>query len=188
MELGVNNMLNVEKLAENLAGTILSHYPNSSSTLAVLRYALIAVINFLITILLVVIITAATGDIKAGSIAIVAFPSLRYVSGGLHLKSSNICTILTAAFMLIAIYTPIEYWYTGLVLSLLSVVILAVNAPSGIKRSKLDKKYYPVLKLIALLIVCTSFVFQSHVLSVVFFIQSLTTTTFFQKLLDRFDG
>lgn len=180
-------MLNVERLAETLAKSIFNNYPNSSSTIPVLRYALIAVINQLITISLVLIISALTGDILSGLTVIIAFPILRYVSGGLHLQSSNLCNILTATFMLLAIYMRIDYWYNGLVLNIVSIVILAINAPSGIKRSKLDKKYYPVLKVIAISVVSMNFIFQSHVLAVIFLIQSLTTTKLFQMVVALLD-
>ncbi|NEW05971.1 hypothetical protein GK047_08115 [Paenibacillus sp. SYP-B3998] len=180
-------MVSIERMADNLSASILKNYPDSSSSLPVLRYALIAVINLIITIISVLVISAVTGDIRAGFTAIIAFPVLRYVSGGLHLKSSNLCNFITATFMLIAIYTPIEYWYNGFVLNVLSIMILAINAPSGIKRSRLDKKYYPVLKLLSICIVCTNFLFHSHILSVVFFIQSLTTTKSFNKLVEYLD-
>jgi accessory gene regulator B len=179
--------MSIETIANRIAVSINNNHPESSSV-AVLKYALIAVINLIVTMSIVFIIAAITGDVIPAIVAIVAFPVLRYVSGGLHLSSSNMCNILTASFMLIAIYTPNNFWYNGFILNILTIIVLFLCAPSGIKRSKLDKKYYPILKFIAILLVSTNFLLQSHVLSIVFFIQSLTTTKLFQICIELLEA
>lgn len=180
-------MNRVEKLAGYIAESIHKNNPESSSV-AVLKYALTSLLNTAITIMLVISLALLTGRLLPGLLAVVAFPTLRYISGGLHLKSPNLCNVFTALFMLIAIYVPIEYWYTGFVTNVLAVVVLLLNAPSGIKRSTVDPKTYPVLKFAAVGIVSLNFLFQSNVLAVVFLFQALTTTHIFQKLVDYIES
>ncbi|WP_430039569.1 accessory gene regulator B family protein [Paenibacillus ehimensis] len=166
----------VESVAERVA-IYISDQPGSSSV-AVLKYGLVTLINFILTILIVLSITTITGDLISGLIAIIGFPILRYVTGGLHLKSAILCNLVTSFFMLLSVYLYIDYWYNGFILTLISMLILFIFAPSGIKRSNLGRQYYPLLKISAVLIVGTNLLFQSHVLALVFFIQALTTASF----------
>lgn len=164
----------ITTLAEYLANLIRKSNPEASS-FAVLRYALITVLNSLLIILVVILIGAVTGHLLASILAVLAFPTLRYFSGGLHLKSSTICNIISVIIILICVYTPMPYWYNGIVLNIISIVFLMLFSPSGIKQSKIKPQYYKYLKLIALCIVSANFYFQLPVLSLAFFAQSITT-------------
>jgi accessory gene regulator B len=174
----------ITKLSEYLADSIRNSNPQASSFI-VLRYALITILNALLIISIVVFIGIMTGKLLLSIVAVFAFPVLRYFSGGMHLKSSTICNIISTVIILICVYTPISYWYTGVVLNILSIVCLLLFAPSGIKQSKMKKENYKYLKLIALFIVSLNFFFQLPVLSMAFFAQSITTMPVFEKWLDR---
>jgi accessory gene regulator B len=174
----------VEKTAESIAGSIKKNYPESSSV-EVLRYALIAFINLIIVLIFVLTIALITGHLLNALTAVIAFPLVRYFSGGLHLRSSMVCNIISSILILFSVYTPLSYWYTGFTLNLLTILFLALYAPSGIKKSKLPKSSYPILKVIAILIVSTNLIFHSPVLSIAFFLQSITTIPAFSNILDR---
>lgn len=176
--------MTVDALSEKIAISINKNNPGSSSV-PVLKIGISALINQIIITACVMILGLITGKITETIIAVVAFPFLRYFSGGFHFKSSTHCNIVTSSFILLSIYIPIGYWYNGLIFNIASIVLLAINAPSGIKRSRLDKKYFPILKLLAVVIVAANFFIQSPVLSLVFFIQSLTTPRIFQKILEE---
>lgn len=178
-------MKTIESLAENLATSINKTAPNSSS-IAVLKYALFNMLNLGIYMGIVLIIGLITGHFLDALMVIFAFPILRYFSGGLHFKSANTCNIISSLLVLLSIYLPISYWYNGFTLNIIAAVIILINAPANVQKSKLDKKYYPFLKFIAVLIVCTNFIFQSHILSMVFLFQSLTTLRIFQKILNEY--
>lgn len=178
-------MNKVEKLSEMIAVSISVNDKNASSV-AVLKYALTNLINLAIFMSIVLIISIITGHFYSAAIAIVAFPLLRYFSGGLHFRSMNLCNIISSALVLICVYSSINFWYTGIVLNIIATVILVITAPANVQRSNLKKKYYPVLKLVVALIALSNFIFQSEVLSMVFFIQALTTLPVLQKLLDEY--
>ncbi|MEC0248882.1 accessory gene regulator B family protein [Paenibacillus chitinolyticus] len=172
----------VDKIAIHFAETIHKNAKESSSV-AVLKYAIAAVLNFLVFFLIVTFICSVTGHFIDGLIASLAFPALRYFSGGFHLKSATACNVISAALVLLAVLTPIGWnWW----IVLLAATILAFTAPNNVKRSKLPAKYYPVLKIIAVGIVLSNFIFHSDVLAKVFLLQSLTTLGVFQKILDGY--
>ncbi|WP_409346783.1 accessory gene regulator ArgB-like protein [Paenibacillus sp. MBLB4367] len=174
----------VEKVSDYLAVKINQNTPNASSV-GVLRYALIGVINTILITLMVLVVASITGHILSAVVVLVAFPVLRYFSGGLHLNSSTKCNILSTLFLLLSIYLPVNYWYIGFVMNILSVLILAVYAPSGIERNTLGPKYNPILKAIAVVIVCMNFIFQSHVLAAAFFLQALTTPPILRRFIEK---
>jgi accessory gene regulator B len=176
----------ITKLSEYLANSIRNSNPQASSFI-VLRYALITIFNALLIISLVVFIGVMTGNFIPSIVAVFAFPVLRYFSGGMHLKSSTVCNIISTVIIIICVYLPLSYWYTGIVLNVLSIVCLLLFAPSGIKQSKMKKENYKYLKLVAILIVCLNFYFQSPVLSMAFFAQSITTIPVFEKWLNQLD-
>lgn len=173
----------VERFSEELALSIHSHAKNSSSV-AVLKFALINMINLLIVMVMVLIICIITGDLVSGLIAFFAFPILRYFSGGLHFKSAYVCNVVSALMILSAVYIPVSFRSVGIWMSAASIILLLIYAPSGVKRSRLDPKYYPVLKVIAVLIVGTSLILQSALLAKIFFLQSLTLIRALQRALD----
>jgi accessory gene regulator B len=170
----------IEKLALRYAHYIQKNATNPSS-IAVNKYGAQTLMEFLLFSAIVLLVTSIFGDITKGIISLVAFPMLRYFSGGLHMKSTELCQVVSGGLILTAIYIPIDYWSLWLVLTIISALILLYTAPSNIRKSRLDKKYYPVLKFIAVLIVSSNFIFQLDLLSKVFFVQSLTTLSFFQK-------
>jgi accessory gene regulator B len=176
----------VDQLSSIIAEAIKRNSTNSSS-IPVLKLGISTTLNFSIMVLIVTAITLFTNDFLKGLFAVIAFCGLRYFSGGLHIKSANVCNIISAAIVLISVYLPTIYWYNGLVFNILSVGLLLWNAPSGIKRSKLPVKYYPVLKLIAVVIVSANFFFQSSLLATVFFIQALTTIHGITVFLNRME-
>ncbi len=165
-----------ESAADYLAKAIRRHHPEAASE-EVLKYALIIVLNTLATIFTVLLVCAFTGHFIQGVTVLFAFALLRYFSGGVHLNSSVSCTIVSSAVLLFIIHIDFDYWYSGFVLDLLSIVITGLMAPSGMEKvSRIDPKYYPVLKIVSILIISSNLLFHSSLLSAAFFIQALSLT------------
>jgi accessory gene regulator B len=177
-------VISVDRMAGSIANSIQKNNPDASS-FEVLKYGIVAFLNQVIVTSSVLVLGLITGRFIDSLIAVSIFPVLRYFSGGFHLKSSALCNVVTTSFVLLSVYTPVEYWYNGLVLNALALLIILKNAPSGIKRSRIDKKYYPIMKIIAAVIVSSNFIFQSPVLSMIFIIQALTTLRIFYKILEE---
>lgn len=170
------------KIAEYIHGNV-----ENASSVAVLKMSLITIINFIIVTLAVLVVCLFTGKLLAGLIAVLCTPLLRYFSGGIHMKSAQLCNIISIILILLAVHIPLSYTYEGLILSILTIIILLLYAPQGITNvSRLEAKYYPILKLISVFIVATNFYFQSPLLAAVFFAQALTIIPLAQRLVDYY--
>jgi accessory gene regulator B len=179
---GEDTLITIDRVSSYLADSIHKHDPNTSP--AVMRYILSALLNLFVTILLVLIVAGITGHFYDALISVWAFPILRNISGGMHFKSNTICNVVSSIFILLSIYLPVNYWNEGLIINIIAVVVLLINAPSGVQGT-LNPKFYPLLKILSVFIVSSNFLFQSHILSVVFLIQALTTFRMAQKLADK---
>lgn len=167
----------VNRLANNIIAFIHKHKPDASSY-EVLRYGLVAIINQIIVTICVLAIALLTGHFLVALLCVFAFPLLRQFSGGIHIQSMLGCNIVTSCFILFSIYTPFTYWYNGVVLTITSLVILAIYAPSQVKHSRIPAVRR---KIISLTIVGINLLLGIPQLAVLFFIQALTTTPLLQR-------
>lgn len=179
-------MQSVSSVATKIAVYINKNVENASSV-AVLKMSIVTLINYFIIASLVLIVCMFTGDFLLGMLALIMMPLLRQFSGGIHLKSSNACNVVSALLILLAIYIPINYYFTGMFIVVISIIIMLLYAPQGIQNvSRLDAKYYPILKMIAILMISTNFYFQSAFLALLFFLQAITIIPPSQKLVDYY--
>jgi accessory gene regulator B len=171
-----------EMLSTRIAAFIRKNEPNAASE-AVLKYALTALLNTITTILVVILFSIFTSHFFEALTVIFSFIILRYFSGGVHLHSSLNCILITSCLWIGISHVSIEYWNIGLILNVLSLIIMAIKAPSGIENvSRIDPAYFPLLKIISVLIICSNFFIQSSLLSIVFFSQALTLLPFVYKI------
>lgn len=176
----------VEQSATKVAQYIHRNVEQGSSV-AVLKMSLITVINFFIVAFAVIIVCLFTGRFVEGVIALLCVPMLRYFSGGIHMKSAQLCNVISIIIILVAAHVSMSYAYTGLGLTIAAMLLLLLYAPQGILNlSKLKPKYYPVLKLISIIIVASNLLFQSPMLAIAFFLQSLTIIPLAQRLVDYY--
>ncbi|TDF95798.1 accessory gene regulator B family protein [Paenibacillus piri] len=171
----------IDKSADALAVSIRKNNPNAASQ-AVLFYALSLLINISLTIITVIVICSITGHLAKALLIIVVYTLLRFVSGGAHLSSSLACCIASSVIFITASHVEYDFYYIGLILNSAALLILLKTAPQGIENiSRIDKKYYPLLKLFSVIIVASNYYFQLDFLSTAFFIQALHTTKLFEN-------
>jgi accessory gene regulator B len=170
----------IDRLSLKIALFIRHNHSEAGSEIA-LKYSLSLIINTLTAITVSFSISLVSGHWKQWAIVTLSLILLRYFSGGFHLKSSLSCCIFTASIITIATHVNYNYFYIGYFLDAISVLILIIKAPNGIENvSRIDPKYYPVLKIMAICIVLANQFFHSPQISAILFIQSLTllNTTF----------
>lgn len=166
----------IDQTSRYLAQAIRRNNPNAGSEKA-LFYSLSLMINGLLAIITVLIISVYTNHIYQALLTIFCYTILRYISGGTHLSSSLSCCIFTIVIFLIAAHADFPYYPYGLTLDILSIFIFFKTAPNNIENiSKIDKKYYPLLKGLSILIVASNFFIQTPVLSAAFITQAWLTT------------
>jgi accessory gene regulator B len=90
----------VDHIAEKIETSIHNNSTEPSSSINVMKHALINLLNYLIIVSIVEVICIWTGAFMRSLVPLIGFPVLRYFSGGLHLKHPNACNVLTSVFML----------------------------------------------------------------------------------------
>ncbi|MGO4375415.1 accessory gene regulator B family protein, partial [Paenibacillus sp. MCAF20] len=115
-----------------------------------------------------------TGRVFEVAIVLIGFALLRQASGGLHLKSGLKCVAVSTAGATILSFVELSQVYM-LASTGIAVTLALIFAPTNIeKQSRIPHKYYPALKLLAVLMVSSNFLIQSDVLAAAFLAQGIT--------------
>lgn len=168
----------IETLALRIAESIKRAEPDKTASVAVMQYALIGILNNLVTLLFLVIIGILTGALAETIFGLTMFALLRFFSGGLHLRSAMHCSIFSTLALSVAPHIPMtREWVIGA--GIVTIVILAIFAPSNIQgHARIPEKYFPLLKIVSILIASTNFLMMSSAIAIVFLIQAITTIRF----------
>ncbi|WP_371318182.1 accessory gene regulator B family protein [Paenibacillus elgii] len=178
----------IELSASKITKTIHKNYPYAASE-KVLIYSLSLLINTLTAVLATLLFCFFTGHLSEAIITIMTFLLLRYISGGFHLKSSVACCIFSTCLLIGLSHVNFEYLKYGLILDIASIIIFLFKAPEGLENvSRINPKFYPLLKILSVLCVGTNLYLHYSLLSAIFIAQAFTLTKFgylFASLLER---
>jgi accessory gene regulator B len=164
----------IQEISMRLALRLKNAVPDHPRSAEVLKYGISFVINTFSIIALSLIISIFTGRTAEVGAALISYALLRQVSGGLHLKSGMLCIIVSTAGITALSLVQLEQSYLWAVTSV-SLVLALIYAPSRIeKQTKIPARFYPMLKLLSMLIIASNFLFNSSVLAAAFFVQCLT--------------
>jgi accessory gene regulator B len=178
----------IDRSAESIAKSIRRNHSDAGSEIA-LKYASSLLINTLVALTVALLISIMTGHVHQCLIAMVAFFPVRSVSGGMHMSSSLSCCMMSVLIFTIASFTDFNYSNIFIVIDIFSILILFITVPNNIQNvSSIDVKYYPLLKLIALLIVISNFFIQSSILTASFIMTAFLTTPIAYKVRDLIEG
>ncbi|MFC3767691.1 accessory gene regulator ArgB-like protein [Paenibacillus sp. GCM10012303] len=163
----------IEVWAGKLARTIKSANEQQTAHEAVLKYALTIVINFVIPVCASLLIGWITGQFLGTLLSLTAFTLLRAVSGGFHFKSANVCMIVTTCIISIPPHITIPGLWVPVFTSI-SFILAVLLAPANIRGyARMPEKYFPIMKVLSLLIIGSNYIWSSSLLAVVFFIQGI---------------
>ncbi|ANE48334.1 hypothetical protein SY83_20915 [Paenibacillus swuensis] len=166
----------IDSTAQNIARSIRKHYPEAGSEIA-LRYSLSLIINSTTSMVLIFIISILTHRFYEAVIVLATFLLLRYFTGGVHLNSSLACCLFSVILLSSITFAEFNYYFLGVLFNIIAIIIFLIKAPEGIENiSRIDRRYYPLLKLISILIVSTNFIISSSLLSLVFITQAFFLT------------
>ncbi|WDM29336.1 accessory gene regulator B family protein [Paenibacillus mucilaginosus] len=178
----------IDHTATRIAKVIRENYESAASE-KVLYYALSLLINTSTAIFLTLIIAFFTNHLLNAIIAVISFLLIRNISGGFHLRSSLACCVFSTILLITFTHSTYKFTYLGYFFNFISLLIMLFKAPFGIENfSKIQKKHYPYLKIIAVLAVTSNFFIQSSLLASVYIGQSLTLSTLVYKLVTRLEG
>jgi accessory gene regulator B len=163
----------IERLALRLASAIKEVDPERTPSVDVMKFSLIILLHTLFTALIILTVGWATG--KGGETAggMLFFMLLRFFSGGYHLHSSALCTVLSVALIGAAPHIPLPPEWV-MALTALNVVLMLVFAPSNIKGfARIPETWFPLLKIVSGLIVSSNFLMRLDHIAVVSLFQAL---------------
>lgn len=164
----------VETIAENLATRIKQANPNQTVSVPVMKFALIIMINFTIPLVASFALGLATGKWLETLTAAGFFIVVRMISGGYHFEKPIPCMLMT--FMIIAVPPHLELSEQPVyILTAFSLIMVLLLAPSNLKGyNTIPEKYYPLLKICAVLIVFSNFFLLSGTAAIVLAVQAIT--------------
>lgn len=138
----------MEKLANNLAGEIARSLGYDAEKRAVIAYGLIAIIQIIVTVLLVLLFGILVGAPAEALIACFSVSILRKYSGGAHAGSAELCTGIAVVYCSAAAYAskmllqffslPLMLFASTVVFGL-SYLIIWKNAPVDSPRKPIRK-------------------------------------------------
>lgn len=151
-----------------------SKVPEHPASIAVLQYGLRFIINMFSIVLFSLIISLITGRVIETIIAMLGFAILRQFSGGIHLKSGELCIVVSVMLITLLSFSNFNST-TTFFLNCISFFMISIFAPSNItQQTRIPTKYHGFLKYISLFIIVIGFIINNPVLSTAFLVQSLT--------------
>ncbi|MRN53532.1 hypothetical protein GJB61_11050 [Paenibacillus sp. LC-T2] len=161
-------------LSHKIALTINKYNPENTSSIEVMQYALNIIMNTLLILIISLLVGLFTGQLIETSLVLLSFSTLRFFSGGAHLKTALTCNIFsiilcTAIPHLVFLVKDLFWIVNGI-----SLILMLLFAPNPDINAQIPSKRYPVMKLISILLVFSNFFIYSSVIGLAFMAQSLT--------------
>ncbi|WP_134914739.1 accessory gene regulator B family protein [Paenibacillus sp. IHB B 3084] len=164
----------LDSIALDIATHIKNVVPDHPSSINVLKHGIAVVINTASIILLTIGISLLTGQVQGAILAMLSFSLLRQVVGGLHLKSSMVCIIVSTVLLTALSFANLNHNLI-VVTSILSTILVLLYGPSRIEgKTRIPKRYYPLLKACGVALIALNLWLALPVVAASFFVQSLT--------------
>ncbi|MNO24146.1 accessory protein regulator protein B [compost metagenome] len=164
----------IELLAARMAISLKRSVPDHPTSVEVFKFAISMMLNLLFVVVATLVISLFTGHTGEAAVILISFAVLRQLTGGMHLKSNLQCAVFsTLIFTGISMLSVSSTWTIAATIT--AIMIISFLAPVGIERqSRIPVKYFPYMKLAALLLVASNFLILSPALALSFLAQSVT--------------
>lgn len=164
----------IEQLAFKMAVSLKRSIPDHPSSVEIFKFSISLLLNMTFIIVLTLAVSILTGRTEEIMIILLSFAVLRQLTGGIHLKTNMQCVLYsTIIFTVISLLEVGKGITVGA--SLLALGLVFLFAPRGIdKQSRIPRKFYPYMKLAALMLVAANFIILSSVLAFSFLVQAIT--------------
>lgn len=161
-------------LSYKIASLIKQTNPEETSSIEIMQYSLNIILNSLVIVITSLLIGWLTGNVAGTATALFGFAFLRFTSGGKHLKTATACNIISitlcSSLPHLAFLIENHLW----IINISSLIIMLIFAPNPDANVPIPLRWYPLLKVVSVLMVTTNFFIHSSVLGLAFLAQSLT--------------
>ena len=167
----------IERWSLSLARYIHHNGGDSRVSIGTMRFALQLWISILLIFALTLILSLLFNVASSAIVALLAFGTLRYFSGGWHFRSLDWCVIVTTGILLIIALLPPVPHFTLLIINSISLLLIMIFAPTGHGQLFSSSGQRLIFKLTATLLVMVNFFLLSQAITVAFLTQSFTLLT-----------
>ncbi|QMV43210.1 accessory gene regulator ArgB-like protein [Cohnella cholangitidis] len=164
----------IDTITERLSGYIDRHNDRKHISKDVMKFALYSMMTSSSTVILCLCVGFLDGRFKETCIAMLAMASLRVLAGGYHLKSPLLCILLSTLAVAIVPFVPINNLFIYICTAVSALLVWKYAPADSRGNTRLSDKALNFMKYSALLIVLSNLLFESPILSVAWFIVSLT--------------
>ncbi|ASA23177.1 accessory gene regulator ArgB-like protein [Paenibacillus donghaensis] len=164
----------IEQLAFKMAVSLKRSVPDHPTSVEVFKFAISMMLNLMFVVIATFALSFITGHTSEAAIVLLSFALLRQLTGGMHLKTNLQCVLVSTGVFTVITLLDLSQRVT-ITATLIAFVIVFFLAPVGIaQQSRIPAKYYPYMKLAALVLVASNFFILSIALSISFLVQSFT--------------
>jgi len=161
-------------LSYKIASIIKQADPDNTHSVEVMQYSLNIILNTSFISLISVMIGMLTGRLEESILFLITFALIRFCSGGFHMRSAMACNFVSILLCLVISNVPTLTKDVFWIINVLNIVFMVLFAPHPDKNAQLQKKWYPLMKLLSILFVSSNLIINSSVMALAFFAQSLT--------------
>lgn len=149
--------------------------PDHPVSIPVLKFSIDIFLNVIPIIGFSLLISVLTGRTSEVLIVMAGFALLRQLSGGYHFNSSLQCFLISTTGITLCSFAQFESKTMFLLITIVNIILFAIYSPSNIeKQSRIKKRYYPLLKILSIIVVVSSLFTNSPELITAFLIQGLS--------------
>ncbi len=164
----------IENLALKMAVFLKRSVPNHPSSVEIFEFAIALLLNVIFIVAATLGISLITGRTREIIIILLSFAVLRQLSGGMHLKTNMQCVFYSTVIFTTISLIDLSKGVT-IAATILAFGLVLILAPVGIdKQSRIPAKYYPYMKMAALLLIASNFFFMSQAGSLSMLVQGIT--------------
>lgn len=162
----------IEKLSYWIARSIKRMNPEETASIDVMRFSITIFLNLLVTIGFISLVSIILGTFQEVMICMLAFMTFRFFTGGIHLKTAELCIIVSG---LLIIFTPfIGHYVRTEILTYINLILTFIFAPSNLDQTiRVDKSLHIVYKIIATCLCIVAIMLNNHLITVAMFVQCL---------------
>lgn len=161
-------------LSLKIASMIKQANPEETGSIEVMQYALNIILNSLLIIALSLLIGWTTGHFADTALALLSFALLRVLSGGRHLPNAFSCNLFSITLCSLIPQIAFLFRDHAGIINLISLLLMLLFAPAPDVNARIPLRWYPRMKLLAVLTVGLNFFLLSPVIGLTFLAQSLT--------------
>lgn len=148
--------------------------PQHPASIEVITFAIRSLSNFIGTTIVSLLIAYFLQQTSAALLAMISFAVLRSISGGYHLKTSLGCVVATSLMVNIIPFIPVHKHVFYLMTFLSMLLCGAFGARNINHTTRIPEKYFPLLRILSVLVVSVNLLVQSNIMALSFFAQSLS--------------